>query len=298
MELVPPKAVGGSVRCLTCTPCNSAAGKGLDQAVTMLNREMTGRGTKVRLDIFGTAHTTYFLSDSDAKLRLARLTERNPGAQKLRDELAGKEILLLSEVKRGPVWDLSRGITLQTLQPSPIHVAMSMLRSAYLMVFSLLGQGGYAYANSEALIQIRKQIMNPDEELVPDPIWELSKLLKYKNIPSNYILLKRSKPQFWMVKIGSLGVILPHGGTITNYENVTELPENITLERHGLVGWKPVKFGHRLELPLNKDSEFVNEDLFGRELSVPLDASEHRFIVVNQQGLHTTFLPIGRKRKT
>ena len=63
IEHVPPKAVGGLERCLTCRKCNTSAGRSLDQAVAIRNRAIghikTGRGTKVEIDVFGTKHTTY-----------------------------------------------------------------------------------------------------------------------------------------------------------------------------------------------------------------------------------------------
>ena len=44
LEHVPPKALGGSVLCLTCAPCNAGAGGSLDQAAATMNREMTRPG--------------------------------------------------------------------------------------------------------------------------------------------------------------------------------------------------------------------------------------------------------------
>ena len=128
--------------CLTCTACNAGASASLDQAAAMMNREMSGQGTRVRLNVFGTEHTTYFVSDSVARARLARLVANNPAAEKFESQLRGREIRLLTEMKRGPAWDPNKGLTLRIMRPPRNRVEVSWVRSAYLMVFSLLGQGG------------------------------------------------------------------------------------------------------------------------------------------------------------
>ena len=40
---------------------------------------------------------------------------------------------------------------------------ISLIKSAYLMVFSLMGIGGYHFAENVALKPIREQIMNPEK---------------------------------------------------------------------------------------------------------------------------------------
>ena len=297
LEHVPPKAVGGSVMCLTCTVCNAGAGGGLDQAAAMANREVTGQGTKVRINICGGDHTTYFLSDSDARAKLERLAISDPATRQLQRRLDGQEIVLLTKGKRGAVWDPSKGITMSTVRPPWNQVKVSELRSAYLMVFSLLGRGGYRYAESEAIRPIREQIMKPDEELVPCPLWSLP-ASKLRMASKNLIIMKRNRPVCWIAKIGNRCVLLPHAGTAKHYNEVVELPDRVTREHKGLVGWSPVKFGQHvsLDLPLYKDSEYADKDLFGMEITIPAKEYERQFVVVNQQGLICTFLPIGLTR--
>ena len=291
LEHVPPKALGGSVLCLTCAPCNAGAGGSLDQAAATMNREMTGRGPEVRLNIYGTEHTTHLLSDGDARARLARLAASNPTAAQLQGQLGGREIRLLTEIKRGPTWDQKHGFTARIVRPLRNHVEASWLRSAYLMVFSLLGQAGYRYADGDAVRPIREQIMKPDEEIVPCSLWDLSSISARDNI----IVMKRHKPFCWLAKIGAIGVLLPHAGEEKHYREVIELPDQIGLKCKGLVGWRPMKFGRRFELSLRPESEHADKDLFGREITVPVGQCERRIVVVNQQGLFSTFLPVGPK---
>ena len=261
----------------------------------MMNREMTGRGTKVRLNVFGTEHATQFLSDSALRERLARLAANNPGAMQLQSQLGGQRLLLLTEIKRGPVWDVRKGITVRTIRPSRDEVEVSYLRSAYLMVFSLLGRGGYRYANSEAIRPIREQIMEPCERLVPCPLWEIPRLEAYKNL----VMVNRHKPSCWIVKLGRQGVLLPQGGTAERYQELMALPDEIAVPPTELVGWTPKRFGRSFsfELSLPKNSPLVGRDLFGRNVTEVIGEHEWRFVVVSQDGLVSTFLPIGRTRK-
>ena len=146
LEHVPPKTLGGSVRCLTCADCNSSASRHLDQAAAMLNRakenRKAGRGRQVELDVFGTKHSTYFSPEGITTSELSRRIADNPNAASMVDQLPGRKFLLLTEIKRGPDWDVSRGITIRTKRPSMNHLELSWLRSAYLLVFSLLGPAG------------------------------------------------------------------------------------------------------------------------------------------------------------
>ena len=300
LEHVPPKTLGGTVMCLTCTDCNQSAGRSLDQAVAMGNRVVaarkTGRGTRVELDVFGTKHTTYLSPDGITENDLDSRLASKPNVKGFLDDLGDRKLVLLAELERGPVWDVSKGITLTTKRPPANQMAVSWLRSAYLLVFSLLGQGGYRYAESEAIRPIREQIMKPDDELVPCLLLDLSPL--YDLLPSSYkniiILINWQQPFCWIVKIGSMGVLLPHGGTTKHYREVVALPDQIKIGGR-LRWWRPEKFGKKLsfELPLREDSDQVDKDLFGSELTVSVGELERRCIVVNQQGLFTTFIPFG-----
>lgn len=292
LEHVPPKTLGGSVRCLTCVECNRSAGRSLDQAAAMRNSAIkdlqAGRGAKVELDVCGTKHTTYFSTDGITKDSRAGRLANSPNAKRLLTELSGHKLLLLAELKRGPVWDVSKGITITIKRPPENHVAVSWLRSAYLLVFSLLGPAGYQYAESDSIRPIREQIMKPDDEIVPYLLCDVSHL----QVPQELIIMNNwQQPFCWIVKIGSMGVLLPHGGTTEHYKEVVEMPDQI--KPLGLRGWKPTTFGTSFscELSLRKDSDHADKDLFGQVFKVSHDESERQCIVVNQQGLLCTIMP-------
>ena len=43
---------------------------------------------------------------------------------------------------------------------------VSMIKSAYLMVFSLMGANGYKFAENIGLQPVREQIMNPEKKIL------------------------------------------------------------------------------------------------------------------------------------
>lgn len=293
LEHAPPKALGGAVICLTCADCNAGVSRKIDQAVAMADRATmnrnAGRGIEVALDIFGTKHTTYL--SPEGGLNSARLPKlsRSPLAKKFLEDHPEHDIHMLAEIKRGPVWDIDKGITLTLKRPEPRHLAVSWLRSEYLLVFSLLGRSGYRYAGSEAIRLIREQIMHPDRELVPSLLYDFSPF----PTPKNLIAIQDSaKPYCWIVKLDKMGVILPHGGITKHYNKVIGLPDQIrSLKR----SWNPTPFGQipSFELSLRQDSRLDTCDLFGNELQIPVKEFERRCIVANQQGPICTFIPSG-----
>ena len=294
IEHVPPRAVGGSARCLTCIDCNHSAGRSLDQAAATRNKAIrdieTGRGMKVVIDVCGTKHTSYLSPDGVVKNDLDTRLANNPNVESLlnKTELSGRKTVLLAEMTRGPDWDVSKGISLSTRKPSAHRIAVSWLRSAYLLVFCLLGPSGYRYAESEAIRPIRDQIMSPDLEIVPSLLCDVSML----KLPNELIVINNwQKPYCWVVKIGDLGVLLPHGGTAEHYLEVRDMPDKIRPK--GVIGWFPSRFGasNSAELSLREDSMHVGRDHFGQEITIAHGDLERKCVLVNQQELLGTFLP-------
>ena len=220
LEHVPPETVGGSVKCLTCATCNSSAGRKLDRAAERMNRAImdreAGLGRKVVINAFGVQQTAYFSPDGGLDPEAIKRLPGSPAAKQLREKtfqkLDGRKTVLWGEVTRRPnsKWDAKKGIRISMPEEPPgNYVIVSWLRSAYLLVFSVLGQGGYQYAESEALRPIREQIMNPDEEIAPPLLWNLS-----LPPPKDMIgIQNRRQPFCWIVKIGSMIGLLPHGGS-------------------------------------------------------------------------------------
>ena len=186
LEHVPPRGLGTSsiAMCLTCAPCNNAAGEGVDHAAASWARSTT-RSTKVRVDFPGAPPLTGYWTLGDNGGLVVR---GRPGV----------EPQLTADVKFQISFQL----------PKLRLAVVSHLKSAYLSVFSLLGQHGYRYAESKALLPVRQQIMNPGEEVIQEHFackagdWTLK---------GNAIIMNREQ-QHWAVKVGDCVVLLPRGG--------------------------------------------------------------------------------------
>ena len=138
LEHVPIKALGGQARCLTCRNCNAETGRSIDQAAAMGARDPFG----VTVDIRGKRDT--FMLSLDGKARTPPFAGYSK--QDWRD-LENSE---------------SRSFTMGIKIPHAKAAAASSLKSAYLAMFSLLGEpGGYSYVRGDALTPIRQRIMEP-----------------------------------------------------------------------------------------------------------------------------------------
>lgn len=295
LEHVPPKALGGTIRCLTCAHCNSIASGSFDSAAAMRNRASVdrkeGRGVKVEVDAFGTKHTTFLSTPHAPTSNPTQWLQENANAGALRDRLRDKRVTLFAEMRRGPIWDPSKGITVSVKQPSSHHVASSYLRSAFLLVFSLLGTTGYQFARSKALQKIREKIMRPEEEVISSLLCEFQSA----GTEDLIIMHNSNQPPCWIVKINTIGILLPHAGSNEHYLEVTNMPDEIEGVR--LKGWRPTVFGTAvaMDLRLNENSTHVGKDLFGQEMTVTVGEYERKLIVVNQCGPVCTFMPFGPK---
>ena len=134
LEHAPPKTLGGVEMCLTCTSCNRSAGSSLDQAAALAHRigeeQSAGHGVRVLLEVCGIKRTTYFRPEGfrGAGSSLAR----NPAAMQFLSELPGHDVVVAAEFRKGPGWDLSKGIAIRKIEPDWNQVHASWVRSAYL----------------------------------------------------------------------------------------------------------------------------------------------------------------------
>ena len=129
--------------------------------------------------------------------------------------------------------------------------------------------------------------MNSDQEIVPSLLCDVSNL----NAPKNLVLVNNwQHPYCWIVKMGEMGVLLPHGGDAEHYEAVIEMPDKIRPRE--IVGWRPSKFGTNpsIDLTLREDSHLADQDLFGQEMTIQHDKIARKCMVVNQQGFLCTFI--------
>ena len=298
LEHAPPKAIGGSVACLTCDSCNRRASGSVDIAVALhqkaIENQKTGRGTQIEIDVFGTKHTTFMSTPNAPTSNPTKWLQQHDNAEQLRKQLANKEVLIFAELTRGPNWDPQKGITITQKRPLDKHVLIGHLRTAYLLVFAFLGVAGYRYAESPALLKIREQIMNQDEIIIESLLCQIAPADSSVRIMINNV----SFPFCWVVKIGRFAVLLPPGGGPEYFENVQNAPEN--LQASNLPWCIPTAFGkgRSFDLCLPVDSPHMGKNLFGQVVAGPKEWSDLglSLMVVNQDGACSTLRVVSRNK--
>lgn len=166
-EHVPPKALGGQVLCLTCQPCNNAAGTALDSYVSSHAEQidfMAGRpvgpqsvvmsvGTvDLRGEVYGPGdggilaighpHRNHPDRPTEMGEVLDALTSSDPANQSIRFTLDRKPL-------------------------SKSRVAIGWLRHGYLAAFAAFG---YRYILRRSLDAVREQITTPHDEAGTTPV--------------------------------------------------------------------------------------------------------------------------------
>lgn len=270
LEHVPPRGLGiGSIAmCLTCKPCNNTAGEGVDHAATSLARS-SSRTTKVRVDFPGAVPLTGYWTPGDNG---ALLVHGRPGVE--------------------PQITADTKFRISFKLPKPRFALVSHLKSAYLSVFSLLGQHGYRYAESDALRPVRHQIMSPRDEVIRE---HFACKVGDCTVQGNPIIMNR-KQQHWAVKIGDCFVLLPRGGDESFFKEAEVIRGDGYGTLHGPL-WYPLKFGQdfRGSMTFKEDvdirAQFGVDNLFGTHgKTVDGNGIERPFVIVDHQGLNASFV--------
>ena len=240
LEHVPPKSVAPKISlgmCLTCTDCNSDSGRGIDQAVGTLMGPQ-----KARVDIRGIPHTAYITRNGPIKIQ---------GRAELPEEF------YMNTLKADEQFDMS------FTRPQTRYASVSWLKSAYLSVFSLLGTCGYMFAESSAIRQVRKQILEPESDVIDHYAFMID-----SQSPEYGILMNQRKYPCWAVMMGNCVVLLPCNGGDSLYDKTSGLADG-----KGEIGDGPLfylsKFGRNKAVAVGvHDTEGlekkVGSDLFGR----------------------------------
>lgn len=164
IEDVPPKSLGGKPLVLTCRSCNSRSGHALD--IHMLNYEALfdfAQGTMPvprdgQLRLSGLRVNVAFQADGETvTMRVL------PDGRNNRRGTAAALDTLMNELRSGERWreatfNLTLGRGFKERAP-----AIGWLRSAYLVLFARLG---YAYIARPDFELVRRQIADPDSELL------------------------------------------------------------------------------------------------------------------------------------
>lgn len=239
LEHAPQQSVGGKPACLTCADCNTGKAEVIDRAVADYYRARDLGGYPVIVERDGrqlyNVHPKYYDIEKD-RIRI-----------RTRRDVVGKSL--------GP-------FTLRQTEPHPDAIRLGLLKSAYLMVFSLLGYPvGYRYALGEAVSSIREQLFFPEKELVR-PLVVFTDGSPNPRLPQDAVLLV-VEHQCWVVKIGTSLVVLPPGGSVDRYRKLAAALQP-PLELGSTVRWPTLKFGDTNPFLGGKPGASKAEDLFGQ----------------------------------
>ena len=235
LEHAPPKSLGGVPICLTCKSCNNKASL-IDQhafsSVKARNEWAEGRGAPIVVDLFGHKRSYRFTPhDSNAPYPARKHLFRNGTIQL--GPLPPKEHL-----------DANKGISFRIPQRDDFEFA-SMIKSAYLMVFSLMGANGYKFAENIGLQPVREQIMNPEKKILKGGFIGTMRLDSddYRKLDRPIVFLCKTEPYpFWIVPMwNDNAVFLSCGAT----EPIDELVMNFKgadIPFGSLVGWVSRRF--------------------------------------------------------
>ena len=229
LEHAPPRSLGGAVVCLTCKACNSNASL-VDHHAFLSKKARdewaAGHGAPIEIDLFGYK-------------RVYRYMPRVPHAP----YPARKHLVRAGSIELGPLptdrLDPNKGVSFKIRQRDDYEF-VSMVKSAYLMVFSLMGANGYRFAQNVGLKPVRDQIMNPGKKILKGGFVGALRLgsAELRKVDRAVVFLCRaSKPPFWIVPLwNDRAIILPCGGTEPIDELVMSGGE-VDLPTNSLAGW-------------------------------------------------------------
>lgn len=287
LEHAPPKAMGGQVACLTCSRCNNS-GSILDRAAAREKKAIddytAGRGTEIEVNLFGARRSGLLRPEEGKPLSFPMPTKVG--------QLRGK--MELRSLPGGSELDVNKGIGIRIKRPNSDHVNTSLLRSAYLLVFSLLGSYGYRYAESEAICKVREQIMNPEKKIMD------CRIGSYSGLEEDLVLISfqfGTKPFFWSVKIGNRGILLPCGGLIEHLQNLAQVQANTDMMQGSFGHWVPTQFGNGVTVvsTIRGENNMTDGELIGTRGEISMDGDTWEWVMVDHQGRQTAALPLGPK---
>ena len=235
LEHAPPKSLGGVPICLTCKSCNNKASL-IDHhahlSAKARNEWAEGQGAPIVVDFFGHKWSYRFIPrDSNAPFPARKHLFRNGTIQ-------------LGSFPPNAHLDANKGMNFRIPQRDDFEF-VSMIKSAYLMVFALMGANGYKFAENIGLQPVREQIMNPENKILKGGFVGTMRLDSedYRKLDSPIVFLCRTQDHpFWIVPLwNNTAVFLSSGGT----EPIDELvfnPKEADIPMSSLVGWVSRRF--------------------------------------------------------
>ena len=264
LEHAPQESVGGKPACLTCIQCNTGgAVRLIDQAVARFYQAQEQGGYPLTVEGDGKRPYTIHPKHYDIGKDGIRIRTRR--------DVVGESL--------GP-------FRLRWTEPKPIDILMGLQKSAYLMVFSLLGSAGYRYAQGEAVSSIREQLLSREKELVR-PLVAFIDDPTNSRLPEHAVLLL-TENQCWVVKIRTELVILPPGGSLDRYRRLAEAFGELPLTLGSTVRWPALKFGDTSPVYGKKSDPLKTQHLFGASVPNP----RQDYVVVYDDSDMAAMLPV------
>jgi hypothetical protein len=180
LEDIPPVSLGGKQLALTCKTCNSRSGHELDAhllknlIVSDAKMFLPYSKADTTFELYGNSLSGVFEVDEKGTMKLHFQPQRsNPKQYKqfMKDMFPPKTIYnplfhsnkLIEDEYSTPTFQMKFKETSKERRAE-----IALLRIAYLLAFSTLGNGFYI---NGGLYKVREQLLNPDKEILPKVFW-------------------------------------------------------------------------------------------------------------------------------
>ena len=235
LEHAPPKSLGGVPLCLTCESCNNKASL-IDQhaflSAKARNEWADGQGAPVVINLFGNK-------------KLYRFNPRDPNAPfPAQKHLLRNGTIDLGRLPPKERLDAKKGFSISIPQRDDYEF-VSMIKSAYLMVFSLMGSNGYKFAENIGLQPVREQIMCPEKKILKNGFIGTMNMNSedYRKFDRTVVFLCRTKDiPFWIVPMWNNRVVILSSGAMEPIDEITIEPKEADVPVGALVGWVSRRF--------------------------------------------------------
>jgi len=174
LEDAPPKSLGGKANTLTCKKCNNEFGHEIDfHLVEKLNELgiksfLPNTGSKAKITHNGIEVQGTLNVDEKGVMTITHLEKvNNPNKLKEYVSKTGKDDIIDLQFPMSRV-DIKR-------------FEIALLKSAYIMAFE---QYGYALILNKSYDIVRKQLLNPDDNIYPEGFWSQQSIFteKFKGV--------------------------------------------------------------------------------------------------------------------
>lgn len=203
LEDVPPKSIGGKPLLLTCRRCNSSAGHTID-VCTANKRKFEEFGRVVCGQEKGTIPSVK-LSIADFNIRASICTEHSFDVRPFPNANAPATIERYKEYLKNLAGNNSNGFEFKlSISQKYNHrlFKLSQLKSAFLLIFVWLG---YRYAFDPRLEVVRRQIQEPENDILGTRFW----IEGNESMPSNKVMLLRKPLSVFLVSFDGFSIVLP-----------------------------------------------------------------------------------------